>query len=62
MTGRIAPGTRIGSYRIDDVIGEGNQLPRLPVARRIEWSRDGRSLYASLSDVDADIVMLSGAM
>ena len=30
------------------------------IARRIAWSRDGKSLYASVSDVDADIVMLAG--
>jgi Tol biopolymer transport system component len=30
------------------------------IARRIAWSRDGRHLYASVADVDADIVMLDG--
>jgi Tol biopolymer transport system component len=30
------------------------------IARRIAWSRDGRHLYAAVSDVDSDIVMLSG--
>jgi Tol biopolymer transport system component len=30
------------------------------IARRIAWSRDGQSLYASVSDVDSDIVMLAG--
>jgi Tol biopolymer transport system component len=30
------------------------------IARRIAWSRDGKSIYASMSDVDSDIVMLSG--
>jgi Tol biopolymer transport system component len=30
------------------------------IARRIAWSRDGQFLYASVSDVDSDIVMLAG--
>jgi hypothetical protein len=30
------------------------------IARRIAWSRDGKSLYASVSDVESDIVMLAG--
>jgi hypothetical protein len=30
------------------------------IARRIGWSRDSRSLYASVADVDADIVLFSG--
>ena len=30
------------------------------IARRIAWSRDSQSIYASVSDVDSDIVMLSG--
>jgi Tol biopolymer transport system component len=30
------------------------------IARRIAWSRDGRFVYAAVSDVDSDIVMLDG--
>jgi serine/threonine protein kinase/sugar lactone lactonase YvrE len=30
------------------------------ITRRIAWSRDGKHLYASVSEVDSDIVMLSG--
>ena len=30
------------------------------ITRRIAWSKDGKHLYASVSEVDADIVMLSG--
>ena len=30
------------------------------IARRIGWSRDGRYIYASISDVDSDIVRLVG--
>jgi eukaryotic-like serine/threonine-protein kinase len=30
------------------------------ITRRIAWSRDGNHLYAAVSEVDADVVMLSG--
>jgi len=30
------------------------------MSRRIGWSKDSKSLYASVSDVDSDIVMLAG--
>ena len=30
------------------------------IARRVAWSKDGQSIYASVSDVDSDIVMLAG--
>jgi hypothetical protein len=30
------------------------------IARRIAWSRDSEHVYASVSDVDADIVLLTG--
>jgi Tol biopolymer transport system component len=30
------------------------------ITRRIGWSKDSKSLYASMSEVDSDIVMLSG--
>jgi Tol biopolymer transport system component len=30
------------------------------IARRIGWSKDGRSVYASVSEVDSDIVMFQG--
>ena len=30
------------------------------IARRIAWSADGQYIYASVSDVDADIVLLAG--
>jgi Tol biopolymer transport system component len=30
------------------------------IARRIGWSRDGAFIYASVADVDSDIVMLTG--
>ena len=30
------------------------------IARRIGWSNDGKSLYASVGEVDSDIVMLTG--
>ncbi|MGH9591861.1 MAG: hypothetical protein ACRD5L_02125, partial [Bryobacteraceae bacterium] len=30
------------------------------IARRVAWSKDGKYLYAAVSDVDSDILMLSG--
>ena len=30
------------------------------IARRIAWSADGQRIYASVSDVDSDIVLLAG--
>jgi Tol biopolymer transport system component len=30
------------------------------IARRIAWSADGQHVYASVSDVDSDIVLLAG--
>jgi hypothetical protein len=30
------------------------------IARRIGWARDGRSIYAALSEVDSDVVMVLG--
>ena len=30
------------------------------IARRIAWSRDGRHIYATVADIDSDIVMLAG--
>ena len=30
------------------------------IARRIGWSRDSRSIYASVAEIDSDIVMLKG--
>jgi Tol biopolymer transport system component len=30
------------------------------IARRIAWSKDGQSIYAAVSEVDSDIVMLAG--
>ena len=30
------------------------------ITRRIAWSKDGKSIYAAVADVDSDVVMLSG--
>jgi len=30
------------------------------IARRVSWSPDGRSIYAAVADIDADVVMLDG--
>jgi hypothetical protein len=45
--------------------GEWRQLPdfgdrNVMITRRIAWSRDGQHLYASVSDIDSDIVLLGG--
>src|SRR5262245_14462709 len=45
--------------------GEWRQLtdfaPRnVMIVRRIAWSKDSKSIYAAMSEVDSDIVMLSG--
>lgn len=32
------------------------------IARRVSWSHDGKSIYAAVADVDADIVLLNGLM
>jgi Tol biopolymer transport system component len=48
--------TESGEWRKLTDFGPRNVM----IARRIAWSRDGRSLYASVSDVDSDIVMLAG--
>jgi len=45
-----------GAWRQLTDFGSRNVL----IVRRIAWSRDGRFLYTALSDVDSDIVMLSG--
>jgi Tol biopolymer transport system component len=38
-----------------------NFRPRnVVIARRIGWARDGKSIYASLADVDSDVVMVLG--
>jgi hypothetical protein len=32
------------------------------IVRHVDWSSDGRSLYAAIADVDADVVMLDGLL
>jgi hypothetical protein len=32
------------------------------IARRVSWSRDSKSLYAAVADVDADVVMMDGLL
>jgi Tol biopolymer transport system component len=48
--------TETGALRQLTDFGQRNVV----IARRIAWSRDGRSVYAAVSDVDSDIVMLDG--
>ena len=45
-----------GEWRKLTDFGERNVI----IARRIAWSADGKHVYASVSDVDADIVLLAG--
>jgi hypothetical protein len=45
-----------GGWRKLIDFGERN----VTIARRINWSNDGRYMYASVSDVDSDIVILAG--
>ena len=48
--------TDTGVWRKLTDFGERN----VSIARRIGWSRDSRSIYASVADIDSDIVMLKG--
>lgn len=48
--------TSTGAWRQLTDFGRRNVV----IARRIAWSRDSKHLYTSVSDVDADIVMLAG--
>jgi Tol biopolymer transport system component/predicted Ser/Thr protein kinase len=48
--------TTTGEWRQLTDFGERNVM----IARRVAWSLDGEYVYASISDVDSDIVMLSG--
>jgi serine/threonine protein kinase len=48
--------TQTGEWRKLTDFGQTNVM----IARRIAWARDGRSLYASVSQLDADIVRLVG--
>jgi Tol biopolymer transport system component len=48
--------TENGEWRRLTDFGERNVM----IARRVAWSRDGRYLYASVSDIDSDIVLLGG--
>ena len=50
----LAPAT--GEWRKLTDFGETNVM----IARRIGWSRDGGSLYASVSKIDSDVVRLVG--
>jgi Tol biopolymer transport system component/predicted Ser/Thr protein kinase len=61
----LLDGATTNLWAISTVTGEWRQLTdfsdrNVMIARRIAWSRDGRHIYASVSDVDSDIVMLAG--
>jgi len=51
-----AVSTDSGQWRKLTDFGERNVI----IARRIAWSADGQHVYASVSDVDSDIVLLAG--
>jgi Tol biopolymer transport system component len=51
-----AVSTKDGQWKKLTDFGERNVM----IARRIAWSRDGQQVYASVSDVDSDIVLLAG--
>jgi Tol biopolymer transport system component len=50
--------TTTGEWRRLTDFGERNVM----IARRIAWSKDGQAIYASISDVDSDIVLLTGLL
>jgi Tol biopolymer transport system component len=51
-----AVSTDRGEWRKLTDFGQRNVI----IARRIAWSADGRHVFASVSDVDSDIVLLAG--
>ena len=53
-----AVSTTTGEWRQLTEFGDRNVM----IARRIAWSADGQYIYASVSDVDSDIVMLTGLL
>jgi Tol biopolymer transport system component len=50
--------TNSGEWRKLTDFGSRNVV----IARRISWSKDARHLYASVSEIDSDIVMLAGLL
>jgi Tol biopolymer transport system component len=61
----LIDGSTTNLWAVSTSLGEWRQLTdfgsrNVVIARRIAWSRDSRYLYASVSDVDSDIVMLAG--
>ena len=50
--------TRTGELRQVTEFGDRNML----ITRRVGWSQDSAYLYASVSEVESDIVMLAGAL
>jgi serine/threonine protein kinase/Tol biopolymer transport system component len=61
----LIDGTTVNLWALSSTGGGWRKLTdfapdNVMIARRIAWSRDGKSIYASMSEVDSDIVMLSG--
>ncbi len=63
----LIDGSTTNLWALSTVDGEWRKLTdfgqrNVVIARRIAWSADGQHVYASVSDIDSDIVMLAGLM
>jgi eukaryotic-like serine/threonine-protein kinase len=61
----LLDGATTNLWAVSTTTGEWRQLTdfserNVMIARRVAWSRDGQYIYASISDVDSDVVMFSG--
>ena len=61
----LVDGSTTNLWALSTTSGEWRKLTdfatrNVSIARRIAWSKDGQHIYASVSDVDSDIVMLAG--
>jgi Tol biopolymer transport system component len=65
LTMPLVDGATTNLWAISTASGEWRKLVdfgtrNVIIARRIGWSRDGRSVYAAVGEIDADIVLLTG--
>jgi Tol biopolymer transport system component len=63
----LLDGATTNLWALSTTTGEWRQLTdfgdrNVMIARRIAWSKDGQSMYASISEVDSDIVLLTGLL
>ncbi len=61
----LVDGATTNLWALDAVSGQWRALTdfgtrSVTIARRIAWSRDGKSIFATMSDIDADVVMIVG--